>query len=146
MFTVPGGTSVLADVYMFYTLRHVSAGGDTYEEKDDDTLDRTVGPVRRRATLISGSDAGTAGYAVQVGEDGGKLVSAQQGGRSVEGRCFASQLDGMDFIAYMADPSVTPRAAVGGYALGLIRPETGTTAPVPLTRAEAGSPRLHPGC
>ena len=78
---LPPATSVKADVYLTYTLRHVISGDKTYEERHDVVREITAGPVGTEVTLISSREAAATGFGLVVNSRSGsrrrELLSVQ---------------------------------------------------------------------
>jgi hypothetical protein len=129
---VPPGTAIKADVTLIYTIRHVVSGDATYEEKDDDVLERTAGPVTKTVTLIPARDASAPGFGLfaEVGPYKDFAVNAARPGRSPVGLCFDSYSAASDFLAYMKAMNKRTPERVGEVRLGFLMPPDPELAPL----------------
>ena len=140
--TLPPGTDVKSDINLTYTMRHVLSGGDTYEEKDDDVVERTVGPISNKVTLIPAREASPPGFGLHLttGPNMGFVVYVARPGRAEVGLCFGSE---SMRAANASHPSI-----IGNSRLGVVRPDLNPDAPplVPLTTVDLRAAQVQPKC
>jgi hypothetical protein len=130
-----------ADVFLTYTIRHVSSGGKTYEEKDDDILERTIGPVYQKIVLVPARQALPPIFGVHVN---GKVVEIAAPGLRTIPLCFDAYTDALNFMAYMRAGNVAHPDRIGNAMLRVPDPERGKLAP--LTRPDLDDAQVQPTC
>lgn len=139
---VPPGTSIEADVFLTYTIRHVIHGGKTYEEKDDTVLERTVGPVYTHAVLVPGTQVPPLfGIFLTAGSHRGFNVEITEPGMDPVPLCFDTYNEARDFLAYLRAGDVNPDH-IGNADFGIFDPPRR----VPLTHPDAQQAQVQPTC
>lgn len=148
--TLPPGTDVKSEVNLTYTIRHVLSGGDTYEEKDDDVVERTVGPISNKVTLIPAREASPPGFGLHLttGPNMGFVVYVARPGRATVGLCFGSESEASDLLAYMRAANASHPSIIGNSRLGVVRPDLNPDAPplLPLTTVDLRAAQVQPKC
>ena len=143
---VPPGTAIKADVTLIYTIRHVRSGDATYEEKDDEVLEKTAGPVTETVTLIPAREASPPGFGLfsALGPHKDFAVNATRPGRVPVGLCFDSYNEASDFLAYMKAANARTPDRVGDTKLGFLVPPD--PEPATLTSSELNDLEVRPRC
>jgi hypothetical protein len=144
---VPPGTAIKADVELTYTIRHVRTGDGTFEERDDDVLEKTSGPVIKHVTLIPAREASPPGFGLfsTLGSYKDFAVNAARPGRAPVGLCFDSYNEASDFLAYMKAANGRTPDHVGDNKLGfLVPPDQELTAP--LTSSQLAGLEVRAKC
>ena len=148
--TLPPGTDVKSDINLTYTMRHVLSGGDTYEEKDDDVVERTVGPISNKVTLIPAREASPPGFGLHLttGPNMGFVVYVARPGRAEVGLCFGSESEASNFLAYMRAANASHPSIIGNSRLGVVRPDLNPDSPplLPLTTVDLRAAQVQPKC
>ena len=143
----PPGSAIRADVYLNYTLRHVLGGGGSYEEKDDDVLSLTSGPVHRQVVLVPGRDVDTPGVKIVV--PGGThmgVLNVRRPGADIADLCFGSSLEAMNFLRYVRTAPGGPPPSLGGVEIGAAGAGPGVPGIVRLTAADVDAAGPVQGC
>jgi hypothetical protein len=110
-------TPVLADVDMTYTLRHVEAGDETLEEKDDKVTEYTTPAQSKRVVLIPGAEASPRGYSI-IRPDKVPLMIQRPEAGGPEVMCFSSYDAANDLVNYLQRVRATSPARLGTARLG----------------------------
>jgi hypothetical protein len=139
------GTTIRADVALIYTMRHVIRGGSTYEERDDDVLERTAGPVHQVVDLIPQRDASPAAYALHLADTDEIVLAWLPLRRRSVSLCFGSPDAAQDFLGYLRQHGGANPGHVGATIIGVAGggPET---PPPPLTAAQLARAEVRTGC
>jgi hypothetical protein len=97
---VPPGNLIKADMSLTHTIRHVMSGDATYEQKDDEVLDRTAGPVTKTVTLVSALERlhRASGYSRCLDRTETFAVNAARPSRAPVGLCFDGYSEASDFL------------------------------------------------
>ena len=135
--TLPPGTDVKSEINLTYTIRHVLSSGDTYEEKDDDVVERTVGPIPNKVTLIPAREASPPGFGLHPDN------------RAQHGFCrFGSESEASDFLAYMTVANASHPSVIGNSRLGVVRPDLNPNSPplASLTTVDLRAAQVQPKC
>lgn len=148
--STPPEQPLQATVDMNYTVRHVTNGGNTYEEIDDTVVEVTQKAAAVTVNLISGHDASPHAFGLYVVDRKNPLDTQ---GLNVQARallqpvtvCFASYNAAVDFLAYLKTNNRVTPDKLGKDKLGL-----GFVLPVQpfihLTKTYLDLLQVEPGC
>jgi hypothetical protein len=95
-----GSPAIVGNVDLVYTLRHVTNGDDTLEEKDDVVTERTVTVPEAPIVLIPASEVDPRLYSIHSAKDAQMMVQRRQGA-GPEPFCFKSLNDANDLVTYL---------------------------------------------
>ncbi len=150
-----GTDGLQADVSLTYTLRHITGGDATYEEKDDRVEERTVSVTpATTVTLIPGRDAAPTMFGIHqtAGMNAGHALKITREGYDTVGACFDTYDGATDFLAYLrvisarkSKVAAFPRIGAAAVNLRFVDPNPMRPS-APLLRKEVQSLQVEPGC
>lgn len=114
-------TSLWGTAHMEYSMRHVTAGGETYRE-DDDTVRFEPRCFQQRVVFVPSREAGLQSWGIQAGTSR-VAIQADDGAQDLA----FQDADAADLFAGWLNQ--TKASSIGGRALGL-RPRTSTLGPM----------------
>jgi hypothetical protein len=141
---LPSAADIDADVFLTYTIRHVWSGGETYEEKDDEILERTVGPVYQKTVLVPAREALPPIFGIHLNGKNGQVLEITAPGLAPTPLCFDAYTDALNFMAYMRAGNASHPDRIGNAMLSVPDPEGEESAP--LTRPDLNHAQVQPTC
>jgi len=115
----PPRSNVTAQVKLTYTVRHVTSGDGTYEEKDDTIQEITSTSVPSESILIPEREFSPMFFGLHVENDKtDKVIGIMRPGREFVGMCFETYDAAKDFLSYLRtagskDPSSVADSKIG---------------------------------
>lgn len=140
VFIVSPSTAISANVILKYTLRHVTSGAATCEEKDDDVVELTPAPVTKPVTLIPEREVSPPIFGLWEANpyQDFNLNIARRGQRPVV-FCFDSHNEASDFLAYMKAANTANPTRIGDAKLGFVLPASNMKILTPSELSDLGT-------
>ena len=138
----PVSSNITAKVSLQYTLRHITAGDGTGEERDDVVVEKTVvKPEVVSASLIPAREVANGAYAVYSTHQDNVLHALPRGRDKPTALCFTTHQDAFGFLTWQRSlPAAVAR--IGNIEVGF--PTLGAL--IPLGSSELGALMIVPHC